>query len=126
MHLFALVVFASPDLSGMGDALLLIGALLPIFAFGALHGINVWLGILQIIVLFVGETLQWQLTKHALFPLRIISAITTYLALNVVFSFAIFCPRTTKELTIVSTLGMAVPIVFAVFIIVISRATNKK
>jgi Mg2+/citrate symporter len=84
--------FASPDLSGMGDALLLIGTVLPIFAFGALCGINVGLGILQAVLLLLAELIQWQLTRRAKLTVRVISFICTYFIVNIGFVLAVFCP----------------------------------
>jgi nucleoside permease NupC len=88
--MLALLIFASPDLSGGGMAWVTTAALLPIFVISALHGVDVWLAIFQVILLGLGEALQWQLTKKERPLLRASSFAATYLFVNLGYSSAVF------------------------------------
>jgi hypothetical protein len=78
--------FASPDLSGLGDALLVIGSLIPIFTIEALHGHGICLGLVQATVLVIVEMMFWRLTVGSLLLLRGLYMLTSYFSLNVAFT----------------------------------------
>ncbi len=87
------IFIASPDFSNSitGDALIaLLLALLPIFIIGAFVGSNIWLAIIEIILIGLAEAIQFKLTKPAKPAFRIISFIVTYLILNLGYTAAIF------------------------------------
>jgi hypothetical protein len=86
------IFLASPDFSGSGQAavrILLLFTLYPMFALNAFNGfsvLSVVLGIFQFLVLCSAEATQWRFTRRAKLPVRVISAIATYIASNLVFS----------------------------------------
>jgi hypothetical protein len=93
MKFLAFLFFASPVFEEIGHATtgtLLYVTIVPAFAYGALWGVHILLGTFQIIILCSAEMTQWRLTRHARLPIKVISAVTTYLVSNFLFSLCVF------------------------------------
>jgi hypothetical protein len=56
-------IFASPDFSGVGILLAVVGSALPIFLIGAFKGLSVVPGIIQGIYLLVMLAIAWRITR---------------------------------------------------------------
>ena len=65
---------------------ILFSAFVPVFVITALQGLLVWEGILQLLTLIVGLTLQWRLTKKCVNLKRALILFISYLSLNLCFS----------------------------------------
>ena len=93
MKLPALLFFASAisDANRHGAiGVLLYATLVPAFAYGALRGVHLLLGVFQMIVLCSAEFTQWRLTRQSGWATKLISAVSTYLAANLLFSLSVF------------------------------------
>jgi len=86
---------ASPDLDGLGDVILFMGTLIPIYVLGAFFAVDAFsayrlvLAGLQLIVLLAAELIQWKLTKRIPMPARITFSVFTYFVVNFSLTFAV-------------------------------------
>ena len=65
---------------------ILFSAFVPIFIITALQGLLIWEGILQLLTLIVGLTLQWRFTRKCGNLKRAIILFLSYLTLNLGFA----------------------------------------
>ena len=89
MNSSTLIFLASPEFTDTGHmavGFLVLFTLVPIFVFNAFRGFSVLLGILQLIFIFSMEAAQWRFSRRGHSPIRMISAVVTYLVSNLVFS----------------------------------------
>ena len=65
---------------------ILFSAFVPIFVITALQGLLVWEGMLQLLTLIVGLTLQWRFTRKCANLKRALIIFFSYLSLNLCFA----------------------------------------
>ncbi len=65
---------------------ILFSAFVPVFIITALQGLLVWEGILQLLTLIAGLTLQWRFTKNCSNLKRALILFSSYLSLNLAFA----------------------------------------
>ena len=96
MKLLAFLFFASPVFAQISYGTIgfyLYVTVVPAFAYGALWGVHILLGIFQLIILCSAEATQCRLTRHARLPIKVIGAVATYLVFNLLFSCLLYTSR---------------------------------
>jgi uncharacterized membrane protein SirB2 len=89
MQIRSFIFLASPDLSGLGQLMLERGTLLPIFIIGALHGVGIWMGAMQVLILLGIILIAWALTRNRSLTARILSFVFAYLVANFATTLAL-------------------------------------
>lgn len=126
MNILAVYMMASPDLSGLGNVVLLTASLFPIFVMHAFFGGSITLGILQFLLLVIVELVQYRLIRTENSLIRLAGIAITYACVNLSFTLVVFFRVLAEKSFYLCLLGIWFPLAFATAFIWCVRTLSRR